>query len=337
MKAANVSYRFLCLFKSPLLKICLLLLPAYAFADDPLPSWNESKNKQAIIQFVEKTTNKTSKDYLPPEKRIATFDNDGTLWSEKPLYFQLLYVFDRIKKQSSVHPEWKTTEPYASILKGDIATALAGGTPAILELAAATHSGMTVEQFNASVRSWLESARHPTTKLPYQKMVYQPMLELLQYLRANGYKTFIVSGGGIDFMRVFAEEVYGIPPEQVVGTSLKAKYQVQENGPVIVKLPGINFVDDGEGKPVGIYRHIGRRPVFAAGNSDGDFEMLEWTTADAPSMAIYVHHTDAKREWSYDRKSSVGSLNRGLDEAKKRGWLLIDMKKEWKVIYSSAE
>lgn len=313
--------------------VCCLAVPP-AMATDPLPSWRDGDSRQAIIEFVEKVTEKGSPDYVPPDKRIATFDNDGTLWSEQPAYFQLFYLVDRVKALAPQHPEWKSEEPFASVLKGDLKGAAASGKPGLMKLVAATHSGMTSEQFAASVQEWLASARHPETGRPFTEMVYQPMLELLQYLRDNGFKTFIVSGGGVDFMRVFAEKTYGIPPEQVVGSSLKARYEIRDGKPAIVKEPEINLVDDKEGKPVGIYQYIGRRPVFAAGNSDGDFQMLEWTTsADGARFGMLVHHTDGEREWAYDRKSTFGRLDKALDAAPKKGWVVVDMKDDWSVIY----
>ena len=301
---------------------------------DPLPSWNDGSSKQAIISFVKKTTTKGSDDFVEPTKRIAVFDNDGTLWAEQPLYFQAIFIFDRIKALAPKHPEWKTKEPFASVLKGDTKAALAGGKKALLEMAMATHAGITTEEFCQSVRDWITTARHPKTKRPYNEMVYQPMLEVLTYLRASGYKTFIVSGGGIDFMRVFAEETYGIPPEQVIGSSIKAKYEIRNGTPTIVKIPELNFIDDKADKPVGIYQHIGRRPIAAFGNSDGDFEMLEWTTAGKGArLGVYVHHDDEKREWKYDNPSHIGQLKRGLEEAPKRGWTVISMKNDWNTIF----
>lgn len=308
-----------------------LALPA--IAADPLPSWNEGATKQAILGFVEKVTSE-GVDFVPPAERIAVFDNDGTLWAEQPLYFQAFYLFDRVKALAPQHPEWTSEEPFASVLKGDYKSALAGGEHGLLAMAAATHAGLTSEEFSASVNDWLATAKHPFTGKAYTDMVYQPMLELLDHLRANGFKTFIVSGGGIDFMRPWTERVYGIPPEQVIGSSLKAAYEVREGKPVIVKRPELNFIDDKAGKPVGIHQHIGRRPIFAAGNSDGDFEMLEWSTSgEGPRLGILIHHTDAEREFAYDRESHVGKLARGLDEAPQRGWSLIDMKSDWKTIY----
>ena len=301
---------------------------------DPLPSWNGTSTKEAIITFVEKVTTPGSPDYVDPAARIATFDNDGCLWAEQPLYFQLIYTMDRVKAMASEHPEWKTREPFASVLNGKPEAALAGGNDALLELVAATHTGMTTDEFNASVRSWLKSARHPKTGRRYQEMVYQPMLELLAYLRAQGFKTFIVSGGGIDFIRVFAEDVYGIPPEQVIGSQLSAKFEIRDGQPVLVRKADDIFINDKEGKPVGIHRHIGRRPVFAAGNSDGDFQMLEYTMAgDGARFGLLVHHDDAEREWAYDRKSHIGKLERGLDEGPERGWVIGSMKKDWKSVF----
>ena len=319
-----------------------LLLSFAAFtslqAADPLPSWNDSPSKKAIVGFVEKATEKGGEHFVPPAQRIATFDNDGCLWSEQPLYFQAIYIFDRIEELAPKHPEWKEKEPFASVLKGDLKSALAGGEHALLEMAMATHAGLTAEEFADTVRTWLDKERHPKTGRRYHEMVFQPMLELLAYLRANGFRTFIVSGGGIDFMRVFAEEVYGVPPEQVIGSSIKAKYEVVDGTPRIVKIPELNFIDDKAGKPVGIHQHIGRRPIFAAGNSDGDFQMLEWTTSGPGArFGLLVHHTDAKREWAYDRESHVGKLDRGLDEATERGWTVVDMEKDWKVVYPPIE
>jgi phosphoglycolate phosphatase-like HAD superfamily hydrolase len=314
------------------------LLGALALATsasaDPLPSWDDTASKQAIVAFVEKVTTPGSPDYVDPAERIATFDNDGCLWSEQPMYFQAFYIFDRIKALAPQHPEWKDKEPFASVLKGDVTGALAGGEKALLEMAMATHAGLTDEEFRKVVGDWLSTAKHPKTGMAYNAMVFQPMLELLAYLRAKNFKTFIVSGGGIDFLRVFAEQTYGIPPEQVVGSSIKAGYEVRNGKPVIVKLPEMNFIDDKEGKPVGIYQHIGRRPIFAAGNSDGDFQMLEWTTTgEGARFGLLVHHDDAEREFAYDRESHCGKLDKGLDEGPKRGWTIVSMKDDWKSIY----
>jgi len=301
---------------------------------DPLPSWNDTAPKRAIVAFVEKVATAGSPDYVVPAERIAVFDNDGCLWAEQPMYFQFLFALDRIKALGPQHPEWKTKEPFASLLQGDLKTALAGGERALLEIVMATHAGMTTEEFEQIVKDWLATAKHPKTGRLYTEMVYQPMLELLAYLRANGFKTFIVSGGGIEFLRVFAEKAYGVPPEQVIGSSIKTKYEVRDGKPVLVRLPELNFIDDKAGKPVAINQHIGRRPVAAFGNSDGDFEMLEWTTSGpGPRFGLIVHHTDAKREVAYDRDSLVGKLDHGLDEASKRGWIVVSMKNDWKTIF----
>lgn len=324
-----------CLFTIAL--TCALALTAtLARAADPLPSWNDGKTKESITTFVEKVTKEDSPDFVPPAERIATFDNDGTLWSEQPMYFQAFFVFDRVKALAPQHPEWPDKEPFASILKGDLKTALAGGEHAVAALLGATHAGMTTEEFEKIVTDWIATAKHPKTGKPFTEMVFQPMLELLIYLRANNFKTFIVSGGGIEFMRPWTERVYGIPPEQVIGTSGGLKYELSNGKPVIMKLPELVLNDDKEGKPVGIQRHIGRRPIAAFGNSDGDFQMLEWTTSGKGArLGMIVHHTDAEREFAYDRDSHVGKLDKGLDEAPKRGWTIIDMKSDWKTIYPS--
>jgi hypothetical protein len=311
---------------------------AAAQGSDPLPSWNDGKAKQSIIDFVERVTTSASPDFVPPAERIATFDNDGCLWAEQPMYFQLLFALDRVKAIAPQHPEWREKEPFASLLKGDVKAALAGGEHAMLEIVTATHAGMTTEEFEQVVKDWGDTARHPTTMRPYTEMVYQPMLEVLAYLRANGFKTFIVSGGGIEFMRPWVERVYGVPPEQVVGSSIKTKFDMRDGKPVLVRLPELNFIDDKDGKPIGINTHIGRRPIAAFGNSDGDLQMLQWTTAgQGPRFALYVHHTDAEREWAYDRNSSIGRLDKGLDEALAKGWTVVDMKKDWKLIYPPAK
>jgi phosphoglycolate phosphatase-like HAD superfamily hydrolase len=316
--------------------IAAALLAATAFAADPLPSWNDTGPKKAIVQFVQTVTNKDSPNFVPREKRIATFDNDGTLWAEQPMYFQVFFVVDRVKALAPQHPEWNTKEPFASLLKGDMKGALAGGQKGLMEMMAATHSGMTTDEFEKTVIDWIATARHPKTGKPFTSMTYQPMLELLAYLRGRGFKTFIVSGGGIEFMRPWAEKVYGIPPEQVVGTSGGLKYELRDGKPVIVKTPELLFMDDNVGKPVGIQRQIGRRPIAAFGNSDGDLQMLQWTCiADGARLCLFVHHTDAGREWAYDRESHIGKLDKGLDEAKTRGWAVVDMKNDWKKIFAS--
>ena len=318
------------------LLVALMFTTTVARAADPLPSWNDGKSRQAIIAFVEKVTKPGSPDFVPVADRIATFDNDGTLWAEQPLYFQLFFALDRIKALASKHPEWKTKEPFASLLKGDVKSALKGGEPAIAQIVMATHAGMTTAEFEQIVKEWVATAKHPVTKKHYTGMVYQPMLELLDYLRANGFKTYIVSGGGIEFMRPWTEKVYGIPPEQVVGSSIKTKFQMVGGKPVLMRQPEINFIDDKAGKPVGIQQYIGRRPIAAFGNSDGDLQMLQWTTAGTGArLALIVHHTDAAREWAYDRKSPIGKLDKALDAATTNGWTVVDMKNDWKVIYSS--
>jgi phosphoserine phosphatase len=314
--------------------ITAALLVSTAMAADPLPSWNDGRAKQSIITFVEKVTKPGSPDFVPVPERIATFDNDGCLWAEQPMYFQAFFIFDRIQALAPQHPEWKDQEPFASVLKGDLKSALAGGERALMEMAMATHAGMTTEEFETIVMDWLATAKHPTTKRPYTEMVYQPMLEVLAYLRANGFKTFIVSGGGIEFMRPWTEKVYGIPPEQVVGSSIKTKIEIRDGKPVLVRLPELNFIDDKAGKPVGINQHIGRRPIAAFGNSDGDLQMLQWTAAGKGArLCLYVHHTDAEREWAYDRESHIGKLDNGLDEAKAKGWTVVSMKDDWKTIF----
>lgn len=302
---------------------------------DPLPSWNEGASKRAIVDFVALVTTQGTKGFVVPAERIAVFDNDGTLWPEQPLYFQLIFAFDRIKALAPQHPEWQTREPFASVLKGDVKGALAGGDKALLEIVMTTHTGMTTEEFEEIVDDWISTKKHPKTNRLLTEMVYQPMLELLAFLRANGFKTFIVSGGGIEFMRRWAERIYGIPPEQVVGSSGKTKFEMRDGKAVLTKLPELNFFDDNVVKPSAIQQHIGRRPIAAYGNSDGDLQMLQWTTAGTgPRFALYVHHTDAEREWAYDRDSHIGKLDKGLDESQAKGWTVVDMKEDWKTIYS---
>ncbi len=274
------------------------------------------------------------KDFVPPAERIAVFDNDGTLWAEQPMYFQLAFALDRVKALAPKHPEWKTKEPFASLLKGDLKAVLAGGERALVEIVMASHAGTTTEEFTQVVNDWIATARHPKTNRLYTEMVYQPMLEVLAYLRANGFKTYIVSGGGIEFMRPWTERVYGIPPEQVVGSSIKTKWEMRDGKPVLARLPELNFIDDGPGKPVGIQMHIGRRPIAAFGNSDGDLQMLQWIAEGSGArLKVLVHHTDAEREWAYDRESHIGKLDKALDEARAKTWVVVDMKKDWKVIY----
>lgn len=314
--------------------LAALILNGPARADDALASWNDTLSKQAIMAFVSRVTATGTPGYVAPSKRIAVFDNDGTLWAEQPAYFQLFFAIDRIKALAPEHPEWQQQEPFASVLKGDLQGALAGGEKALLELVMASHAGITTEEFASLVRDWGDTARHPQTGRAYTAMVYQPMLELLDYLRANGFKTYIVSGGGIEFVRVFSAEVYGIPPEQVIGSSIKTKFEIRNGQPVLMRLPEIDFIDDKAGKPVAINLHIGRRPIAAFGNSDGDLQMLQWTTAGkGPSFALFVHHSDAEREWAYDRESHIGKFDKGLDEARAKGWTVVDMKRDWKLIY----
>ena len=307
---------------------------ALEVAVDPLPSWNEGAARQSIVDFVARVTDPASADFVPEEERIATFDNDGTLWSEQPAYFQLLFAIDRVKALAPEHPEWAKKQPFKAVLDGDMEALAAAGEHGLIEIVAATHAGMTTAEFEAVATDWIATAKHPTTGRPYTEMVYQPMLELLDYLRANGFKTFIVSGGGIEFMRPWTESIYGIPPEQVVGSSIKTKFEMHDGQPVLMRLPEIDFIDDKDGKPVGINSHIGRRPIAAFGNSDGDLQMLQWTAAgDGASFCLYVHHTDAEREWAYDRDSHIGRLDKGLDEAGARGWTVVDMKNDWKVVF----
>jgi len=316
------------------LAILLLWANACAAATDPLPSWNDGPTKQSIQTFVKKVTTKGSPDFVPPEQRIAVFDNDGTLWAEQPIYSQFFFVIDQLKAQAPQHPEWKTTEPFKSALAGDMKEVAASGEKGIAELIAATHAGMSTDEFARSVNEWIATARHPKTHRVFTEMVYQPMLELLHYLRDNGFKTYIVSGGGQDFMRAWAEAVYGVPPEQVIGSQGELTFQYRDGRPVLIKEAKIALVDDHAGKPVGIERFIGRKPIFAFGNSDGDQQMLEWTmSGDGPRFAGLVHHTDGVREFAYDRQSSVGKLDKALDEATAKGWTVVDMKNDWKVIF----
>jgi hypothetical protein len=307
---------------------------ATARAADPLPSWNDGPAKKSITDFVARVTRNGSLDFVSPADRIAVFDNDGTLWSEQPAYFQAMFAFDRIKALAPDHPEWKERQPYKGVLEGDLKAALAGGEQSAIKLVMASHSGMTTEEFEADVKQWLTTAKHPRFKRLYTELVYQPMLEVLAYLRANSFKIYIVSGGGIDFMRPWVATVYGILPEQVIGSSGKTRFEIRDGKPVLVKLPEVDFVDDGPGKPAGIHKFIGRRPVMAYGNSDGDLQMLQWTTAGrGPRFSLIVHHTDADREWAYDRVSHCGRLDKALDHAPENGWTVVDMKKDWKVIY----
>jgi phosphoserine phosphatase len=310
-----------------------LAAPAQA-QTDPLPSWNDTAPKAAIVAFVEKVTEQGSADFVPESERIAVFDNDGTLWVEHPMYTQLAFALDRVKAEAESHPEWRTTQPFKAALEGDMKTLAQAGEKGLVELIMATHAGMTTTEFHKIVSDWIATARDPRFKRPYTDLVYQPMLELLAYLRANGFKTFIVSGGGIELMRPWTEKIYGIPPEQVVGSSIKTQFEMRDGTPTLLRLPQINFIDDKAGKPVGINEHIGRRPIAAFGNSDGDLEMLQWTTlGERPGFGLIVHHTDATREYAYDRQTSFGKLDMALDAASKNQWTIVDMQKDWKVVF----
>jgi len=301
---------------------------------DPLPSWNEGETKSAIIDYVNQVTKEGSDYFIPIADRIATFDNDGNLWSEQPAYFQLFFALDRVKALADEHPEWRSEQPFKAALEGNMEELLKYGEHGLLQIIMATHAGNTTEEFEKIVKDWMNTSNHPRFNKKYNELVYQPMLELLDYLRANDFKTFIVSGGGIDFMRPWTEEVYGIPPSQVVGSSIKTEYDYNNGKPVIRRLAEIDFIDDKAGKPVGIHKHIGKKPVFASGNSDGDLQMLQWTDSNKyKSFQLYLRHTDAEREWAYDRESHIGRLDKGLDEANEKGWTVIDMKKDWNTIY----
>jgi len=317
-----------------LLAIALACAVPLARAQDPLPSWNDGHAKSRIVAFVAAVTDPAGRDFVPPAERIAVFDNDGTLWSEQPVYVQLAFAVDRVRALAPQHPQWKTQQPFQGVLEGDLKAAAAAGEKGLLQLMMATHAGMTSDEFAPIVTDWLATARHPRFGRGYTELVYQPMLELLAYLRGNGFKTYIVSGGGVEFMRTFAEQRYGVPPEQVVGSTIRTKYEVRNGRPVIVRLPEVDFIDDGPGKPVGIHKFIGRRPIAAFGNSDGDFEMLEWvTSAPGPRLGLIVHHDDATREYAYDRGSPIGRLERGLDQAPRRGWTVASMKNDWKKVF----
>jgi phosphoglycolate phosphatase-like HAD superfamily hydrolase len=312
-----------------------LYAPAALAQSDPLPSWNDGAVKKSITDFVARTTTQGGPEFVPPAERIATFDNDGTLWAEQPVYFQFVFAFDTVKDVASRDPVVRKREVVKALLRGDRKALAEAGKGGLGEILAISHAGVTTEDYAKVVSAWVEKARHPRFNRPYTELVYQPMLELLAYLRANGFKTFIVSGGGIEFMRVFAERVYGIPPEQVVGSSGATKFEMRGGKPVLIKLPKVEFIDDKAGKPVGINRFIGRRPVFAFGNSDGDHEMLQWTAAGAGARLMgIVHHTDAEREWAYDRQSHIGKLDKALDEGMAKGWTIVDMKRDWKKVFA---
>lgn len=318
----------------PIMVLIIFLNPIHGWADD-LPSWNDGTTKKAIVEFVERVVNPSDVNFVPEEERIAVFDNDGTLWTEQPFYFQLGFMIDRVKALAPQHPEWADKEPFKSILAGDLKGMAKAGEKGIVELGMMTHAGMTTDEFTTIVKDWYATAKHPKTKQPFNKMTFLPMRELLDYLRANDFKTYVVSGGGAEFMRPMTQIAYGILPEQVIGSSIKTQYSMDGDAPVLKRLPDIDFIDDGPGKPVGINREIGKRPIFIAGNSDGDYEMLRWgTSGTLPSLGIIVHHTDGEREYAYDRQSAFGKLDKALDEAKARHWLVIDMKDDWKKIYA---
>jgi phosphoserine phosphatase len=321
----------------PVLSVALCSTCAVAQAQsDPLPSWNEGATKASIVDFVARVTTQGGPFFVPVDQRIATFDNDGTLWVEQPMYVQLAFALDRVKALASMHPEWKTKQPFAAVLDDDLKAVMASGEKGLAEIIAVTHAGMTTAEFEKIVTDWLVTARDHRFKRPYTELVYLPMLELLAYFRANGFKTFIVSGGGIEFMRPWTERIYGVPPEQVVGSSIKTRFEIKDGAPTLFRLPDINFIDDKTGKPIGINEHIGRRPIAAFGNSDGDLEMLQWTTlgASGARFGLIVHHTDAEREYAYDRQSHFGKLDVALDAAAVNRWTVVDMKKDWKRIFT---
>lgn len=321
-------------FGLSLLLALAISLPAFAQTAEPLPSWNDGPAKKSIIEFVQAITDQSSKDFVQPAERIAVFDNDGTLWSEQPAYFELLFAFDEVKRTAPQHPEWKTTQPFKAVLENDHKALAATGMDGILKIFGATHTGMTTQAFDDYAKTWLTQARHPKTGKPYTEMIFQPMLEMLDYLRSQQFKTYIVSGGDTAFMRAFAEKVYGIPPEQVIGTTFVTAYQLKDGQPSILRTAKLAHNDDGPGKPESIDAVIGRRPILAFGNSDGDLQMLQWTAAGSGKRLMgLVHHTDAKREWAYDRQSPIGKLDKALDEAKSRGWTIVDMAAEWRRIY----
>jgi phosphoserine phosphatase len=319
------------------LLLCTAAVGTFAQPVDPLPSWNAGTAKACIVVFVQAVTEPGGKDFVAPADRISVFDNDGALWSEQPMYFHLAFAIDRVRALAPKHPEWKTKQPFKAAIEGDMKTLAAAGERGLLELVAASHAGLTTEEFAAVVKDWLATARHPKFQRPYAELTFAPMVELLAYLRAKGFQTWIVSGGGIEFMRVFAERAYGVPPQQMIGSSLELKYELRNGQPVLVQQPKVAFIDDKAGKPVGMHKAIGKRPIAAFGNSDGDFQMLEWTTgASGARLGVLVHHDDADREFAYDRKSPFGRLDRGLDEASARGWTLVSMKDDWKQVYAPA-
>lgn len=306
--------------------------------EDPLPSWNDGTPKTAILDFVAAVTTEGGSDFVPVDARVATFDNDGTLWVEHPMYAQLAFALDRVKALAPERPEWKTTQPFQAVLEGDMKALAAAGQKGLMEIVAATHTGISTEDFTQIASDWIATAKDPRWGKLYTELVYQPMLELLDYLRANGFRTYIVSGGGIEFMRPWTERVYGVPPAQVVGSSTETKFEIVDGKPALMRLPKIDFVDDGPGKPVGINAHIGQRPIAAFGNSDGDMQMLQYATMAAPgrTLGMIVHHTDAEREYAYDRETDFGRLDKAMDDAPAEGWILVDMAKDWKAVFQSA-
>jgi len=315
--------------------LALWFLTGLAYAQTPLPSWNDGPSRQAILEFVAAVTKEGGQDYVAPVDRIAVFDNDGTLWSEQPLYFQLIFALDQVKVMAPKHPEWAQEQPFKAAIEGDHQALAAAGTEGLLKIVGVTHTNMTTQDFSEEVKQWVKTARHPRFKQPYTSLIYAPMRELLDYLRGNGFKTYIVSGGEVEFMRAWAQDVYGIPPEQVIGTTFVTEFQMRDGKPVLMRTPKLDYNDDGPGKPVSINKFIGRQPIFAFGNSDGDLQMLQWTAAGSGKrFAGLVHHTDAKREWAYDRESKIGKLDKALDEATNKGWVIVDMEKEWKRIYA---
>jgi phosphoserine phosphatase len=331
----QTKFRFLL---SGFVTILAVFLCSVAYAADPLPSWNDGSAKTAILEFVAAVTEKGGRDYVEPAERIATFDNDGTMWVESPMYTQVLFAFERVKELAPQHPEWKTKQPFKALLAGDMKTVGASGMKGLMEILMATHSGMSAAEFDKEVTDWLTTTKDKKFKRPYTELIYQPQLELLAYLRANGFKTFIVSGGGIAFMRTFSEKAYGIPPEQVVGSSVVAEFQDKDGKVELVRQPKLDFLNDKAGKPVGIYQHIGRRPILAFGNADADIQMIEYTMAgEGRRLGLYVHHTDAEREYAYDRKSHIGTLDTALDRAADEGWFIVDMKKDWKKVFPADE
>ena len=302
--------------------------------EDPLPSWNDGDSKKAVISYVESIIDTASSSFIPVSERIAAFDNDGTLWSEQPAYFQLFFALDRIKEMAPEHPEWKNEEPFKSVLENDMESFAKQGMEGLLKIVMVSHAGMESEDFKSLVAEWISTAQHPTKKVKYTNLVYQPMIELMNYLRENDFKVYIVSGGGIDFMRVFASDVYDVPSEQVIGSRLKTEFIIKEGKPGIYRLPELDFIDDKEGKPLNIQKIIGKKPVFVGGNSDGDLAMMQWAHSNSyKNFNLYVHHTDSIREWAYDRQSHIGRLDKGLEEAAQKGWTVVDMSKDWKVVY----